>query len=127
MVAAPFVRRLRLRNYKSISICDVELGQLTLLVGRNGSGKSNFLDGLRFVADGLNLSLDHAIKSRGGIDAVRRRSTGHPHNFGIDLELQLADDEFANYGFEIAAQPVGGLRVKYERLLVHRGGGQPIS
>ena len=67
MAAAPFVRRLRLRNYKSISVCDVELGQLTLLVGRNGSGKSNFLDGLRFVADGLNLSLDHAIKSRGGI------------------------------------------------------------
>jgi predicted ATPase len=127
MVAAPFVRRLRLRNYKSISVCDVELGQLTLLVGRNGSGKSNFLDGLRFVADGLNLSLDHAIKSRGGIDAVRRRSTGHPHNFGIDLELQLSDDEFANYGFEIAAQPSGGLRVKYERLRIHTGTNQPIA
>jgi predicted ATPase len=127
MSAAPFVRRLRLRNYKSISICDVELGQLTLLVGRNGSGKSNFLDGLRFVADGLNQSLDHAIKSRGGIEAVRRRSTGHPHNFGIDLELQLADDEFANYGFEIAAQPLGGLRVKYERLLIYRVGGHPVA
>jgi predicted ATPase len=127
MVAAPFVRRLRLRNYKSISICDVALGQLTLLVGRNGSGKSNFLDGLRFVSDGLNLSLDHAIKARGGIDAVRRRSTGHPHNFEIYLELQLSDDEFAKYGFEIAAQPLGGLRVKYERLLIHRGSNQPIA
>lgn len=127
MVAAPFVRRLRLRNYKSISICDVQLGQLTLLVGRNGSGKSNFLDGLRFVADGLNLSLDHAIKSRGGIDAVRRRSTGHPHNFEICLELQLAEDEFANYGFEIAAQPSGGLRVKYERLLIHRGPNRRVA
>lgn len=127
MSTPPFVRRLRLRNYKSISICDVELGQLTLLVGRNGSGKSNFLDALRFVADGLNLSLDHAIKSRGGIDAVRRRSTGHPHNFAIDLELQLAGDEFASYGFEIAAQPAGGLKVKYERLAIHRGGGQAIA
>jgi predicted ATPase len=127
MVAAPFVRRLRLRNYKSISVCDIELGQLTLLVGRNGSGKSNLLDGLRFVADALNQSLDHAIKSRGGIDAVRRRSTGHPHHFGIDLELQLADNEFANYGFEIAAQPQGGLRVKFERLLIHGGSGQPAA
>lgn len=98
-----------------------------MLVGRNGSGKSNFLDALRFVSDGLNLSLDHAIKSRGGIDAVRRRSTGHPHNFGIDLELQLSQNEFANYGFEIAAQPQGGLRVKYERLAIHRGGGQIVA
>ncbi|MCI0360022.1 MAG: AAA family ATPase [Planctomycetaceae bacterium] len=105
-------------------MCEAELGPLTLLVGRNGSGKSNFLDALRFVADGLNLSLDHAIKARGGIEAVRRRSTGHPHNFGIDLQLQLTTEEFATYGFEIAAQPSGGLKVKEERLAIHRGGGQ---
>jgi len=70
MRPAPFVRRIRLRNFKSISACEAELGPLTLLVGRNGSGKSNFVDALRFVTDGLNLSLDHAIKARGGIEAV---------------------------------------------------------
>jgi predicted ATPase len=117
---ATFVRRIRLRNYKSISQCDVELGSLTLLVGRNGSGKSNFLDAVRFVADSLNQSLDHAIKSRGGIEAVRRRSTGHPHNFGIELDLQISDAEFAHYGFEIASQPSGGFVVKEERLTIFR-------
>ncbi len=48
-----FLKRVKIRNYKSIAHCDVELGPFTLLVGRNGSGKSNFLDAIRFVADGL--------------------------------------------------------------------------
>lgn len=74
----PFVRRVALRNYKSIAACDLELGALTFLVGANGSGKSNFLDALRLVADGVASPLDHAIRERGGIDDVRRRSTGHP-------------------------------------------------
>lgn len=115
---SPFLRRIRLRNYKSIAQCDVSLSSFTLLVGRNGAGKSNFLDAMRFVVDGLSSSLDHALKSRGGIDAVRRKSTGHPHNFAIELDLELAEDRFATYGFEIAAQKSGGFSVKDERLVI---------
>lgn len=121
MTLGPFLRRLRLRNFKIISLCDVELGQLTLLVGRNGSGKSNFLEALRFVSDGLNLSLDHAIKSRGGIDAVRRGSVGHPHRVGIELSISVAD-HFATYGFEIAWMPT--TKVTWERLVVHDAQGR---
>jgi ABC-type hemin transport system ATPase subunit len=64
--AACFLTRVRIRNYKSIGKCDASLYPLTVLVGRNGSGKSNFLDALRFVTEALHTSLDHAIKSRGG-------------------------------------------------------------
>lgn len=116
--AEAFVKRVQIRNYKSIGNCVVTLGPLTILVGRNGSGKSNFLDALRFVADGLQTSLDHAVKTRGGVDAVRRRSTGHPRNFSIDLEINLQDGKTAIYGFEIGSQPEGGFFVKRERLKV---------
>jgi len=56
-----------LKNYKSIAGCDVALGPLTFLVGPNAAGKSNFLDALRFVADSLRASLEHALRERGGI------------------------------------------------------------
>ncbi len=117
LIDEPFVRRVRIRNYKSIGYCDVELKRMTILVGRNGSGKSNFLDALRFVVDGLQTSLDHAIKARGGIDEVRRRSTGHPRNFSIDLEINL-DQFVASYGFELAGRRDGGFVVKREHLKV---------
>jgi len=77
-----FITRVVLKNYKSIAACNVELGPLMFLVGPNGSGKSNFLDALRFVADALRYSLEHALRDRGGISEVRRRSSGHPNNFG---------------------------------------------
>jgi len=114
----PFLSRVKIRNYKSIGACDVSLSRLTVLVGRNGAGKSNFLDALRFVVDGLQTSLDHALKSRGGIDAVRRRSTGHPRDFALQLDLNLPEWNVATYGFEIGARPKGGFRVKAEQLIV---------
>lgn len=110
----PFLGRVKILNYKSIGKCDVSLGALTALVGRNGAGKSNFLDALRFVVDGLQTSLDHAIKSRGGIQEVRRRSTGHPNNFAIQLHMNLPGWHVATYGFEIGARPQGGFFVKWE-------------
>ncbi|MCY4452121.1 MAG: AAA family ATPase [Immundisolibacterales bacterium] len=68
------ITRVALRNYKSIATCNVSLAPLTILVGQNGAGKSNFLDALRFTAQALRFSLDHAVRERGGINEVRRRS-----------------------------------------------------
>jgi len=124
--AAPFVRRISLRNYKSIGQCDVEVGRLTLVVGRNGAGKSNFLDSLRFIVDSLESSLDHALRSRGGLDGVRRKSTGHPHNFTIGVELEL-EETVAHYGFEIASRGKGGFAVKEERLVIRDTHDQVIA
>jgi predicted ATPase len=84
------VTRVGLTNYKSIANCDVSLRPLTFLVGPNGAGKSNFLDALRFVTDALRTSLDHALRGRGGIKEVRRRSGGHPTHFSLRLEFQSA-------------------------------------
>ncbi len=86
-----------------------------------------FLDALRFVVDGLQTSLDHAIKSRGGVDAVRRRSTGHPRNFAIELEIDLPEWKTATYGFEIGSQKAGGFFVKQERLKVIRASGEQAA
>lgn len=106
--------RVALRNYKSIGGCDVVPAQLCYLIGPNGSGKSNFLDALRFVTDALQSSLDHALRDRGGIQEVRRRSGGHPTHFGIRLDFRLADG-FGGYAFEIGAKPGGEYIVRKEQ------------
>src|SRR6516165_9757472 len=63
----PFLRRVRIRGYKSIAFCDVTLEPLTILVGRNASGKSNFLDALAFLRDTMVISVPEAVKRRGGL------------------------------------------------------------
>lgn len=117
-VSRPFLPRVKIRNFKSIGACHVELRPLTLVVGRNGAGKSNFLDALRFVVDALRTSLDHAIRDQGGLEDVRRRSTGHPRNFSIELQVALRDARLASYGFEVAARRDGAFAVKWERVEV---------
>lgn len=112
------VARLRLRNFKSIAKCDLALGPLALLVGPNGSGKSNVLDALRLTADALNTSLEHALRERGGVEQVRRKSSGHPNHFRIDLTVR-GPDFGGTYGFEVGATK-GDFRVTREDLHLQR-------
>ncbi|ATB32928.1 AAA family ATPase [Melittangium boletus] len=114
----PFLTRVKLRHYRSITACDVGLGPLTFLVGPNGSGKSNFLDALRLVTDALRTSLDHALRDRGGVNEVRQRSSGHPKNFAIHLEFQLPEGAAGHFAFEVGARPHGDHVVLREECVV---------
>ena len=117
------VTRVALRNYKSIAACDVRPAALCFLVGRNGCGKSNFLDALRFVAEALRLSLEHALRERGGIQEVRRRSGGHPNSFGIRIEVKLPSAE-CWYAFRVGARPAGRYSVQQEECVVFNEDGR---
>lgn len=119
MSGATFLKRVLIRNYKSIAACDIDLRPLIFLVGPNGSGKSNFLDALRFTADALRTSLDHALRDRGGIQEVRRRSSGHPTHFGVRMEFTLRTGAWGHYAFRIGALPNGGYAVQQEECVVH--------
>lgn len=109
------VREVQIRNYKSIGQATVTLGGLTILVGANGAGKSNFLDALAFVSDCLTDSVELAFKSRGGLASVRRRSGGHPTHIGIRLIADLDAHTVADYSFEIAAERGEQFSVARER------------
>lgn len=113
-----FLKRVVLNNYKSIKECSVPLSPLTFLVGQNGAGKSNFLDALRLVTESLNTSLEHALRERGGINEVRRRSSGHPTHFGIRLEWRLPDETQGMYAFRVGSQKKGGFEVQQEECRV---------
>lgn len=121
-----FLRRVVLRNYKSIGYCDVNLGPLTYLVGVNGSGKSNFLDALHLVRDALNGSLDNALNERGGLSEVRRRSSGHPTHFGIRLEFMLKNGQRGHYAFDVGALKDRGYEVQTEECVLDGFGTGPF-
>jgi predicted ATPase len=109
----PFVRRVRVRNYRSIGDCDVTLGPLTVLLGFNASGKTNFLDALRFVSEAVAHSPTQAAAGRGDLDTLLHRGpAGVADSFDLRLDLRLRLPEVegevaAWYGFEIGRDPAG--------------------
>jgi predicted ATPase len=119
-----FLRRVGIRSFKSIAKADVSLSPLTVLVGRNGSGKSNFLDVLHFVADSLQTSLVSAVKARGGIDAMVFGGSQLSSSFGIELAIDLADGKEATYGLEVMVRERGAFAVGLESLYVRSVGGE---
>ncbi len=124
---SPFITRVVIENYKSIAACDVRLGPLNVLVGLNGSGKSNFLDALRFVRDVCNSSLTMAVQARGGIDEVRHRSGGLEGFVGLRLEFQLPYGVTGYYAFRILVRQSGGYSVREEECVIdeHKDGQAP--
>jgi predicted ATPase len=118
---SPFIHRIILRNYKSIASCQLDLPKLAFLIGPNGSGKSNFLDSFRFVSDSLKTSLDHALRDRGTIKEVRRRSGGHPNHFSLRLDFTLPERGLGHLSFRIGARKDGGFEVQNEECQITDG------
>ena len=125
MNQSAFLKRVVLRNYKSIGVCDVKLGPLTYLVGANGSGKSNFLDALHLVRDALTGTLDNALNERGGLPEVRRRSSGHPTHFSVRLEFLLPGGQAGFYAFTIGALTGRAYEVQTEMCAISSRGSGP--
>ena len=48
------IRRIRIQNFRSLVDVTVDLNPLTVLIGRSGTGKSNFVHAIRFLRDILS-------------------------------------------------------------------------
>jgi predicted ATPase len=70
------VREVTIENYKSIRKLTLELGRVNVLIGANGSGKSNLLEGIAF-----------------GCAAIRKQVIFTTHNPAVLDGLDLEDDE----------------------------------
>src|SRR3979411_1167903 len=49
------INRIRIQNFRSLVDVTVDLDPLTILIGRSGTGKSNFIEAIRFLRDSLNV------------------------------------------------------------------------
>jgi predicted ATPase len=79
---------LRVKNFRSLANIDIELSDLNILFGSNGSGKSTFLDAIWFIRDCQQRGVEFASSQR---------------NFGIGALWDGADED-ANISIEIETE-----------------------
>ncbi|MGE3550965.1 MAG: AAA family ATPase, partial [Geobacter sp.] len=84
------ITRLKLKNWRNFKKVDVALRDRVYIIGPNASGKSNFLDILRFLRDIAKPEgggLQKAVKDRGGITKLRCLLARKDPEVSIEVEI----------------------------------------
>lgn len=123
----PVVQSLILKRFRSVPSERIEFDNPTFLVGRNGSGKSNLVDAFSFLADAMTVPLLAVFDRRGGITAVRNRTSerSYPPNLGLGVVFGAINSGATGgrYAFEIRALKNYGFDVVKEQCLVQHANG----
>src|SRR5262249_9048323 len=87
-MASGGVRRIRIEGFASIRRAEVQLGDLNVLVGANGSGKSNFIRALEMLGRIVDGDLQLFVGLNGGASALLHQPTIEPR-ISISLDAAL--------------------------------------
>lgn len=121
----PFLRPVRIQGYKSIASCNVMLEPLTILVGRNASGKSNFIDALAFLRDIVKLGTKEAVKRHGGAEAILcRMQQDRVVSIEIECEYSISGDADrwrATYRIDMEFPKTRSAKIRGEALRIAHG------
>ncbi len=113
------ITKLSVKGFKSFRDFVIQPGHMNLVIGANGTGKSNLADLVRFIARISKDGLRTTINNMGGESSVRTRTTtGAPLKFRIEFDLGQDISrgiESVQYGFELS-QSRGDIRVSSEWL-----------
>jgi predicted ATPase len=93
------LKQIEAHNFKSFRDLSVELGQLNVLIGANASGKSNFVQLLRFARDIANLGTENAVSLQGGLDYLNNLALGYSTPFQLRLAFQQESERYGGTGF----------------------------
>jgi predicted ATPase len=91
------IQKISIKNFKSVHSNDMELGRFNVLIGENGSGKSNILEAIAFGgAAAVNL-LDNEFLASRGIRVTRPELIFSAFSYSINRVSRKIDIEY-NFG-----------------------------
>ena len=93
------LKRIKIQGYKSLVDLELDLKPLSVLVGPNASGKSNFLDALQLLS---RIATCHTLE-----DAFEPPYRGHPlesFTFGDEGIKSLLEEESVSFSIEVDVQ-----------------------
>jgi predicted ATPase len=86
------IQEIQIENYKSIQKLKLNLGRITVLIGENGSGKSNILEAIALASAAANGKLEHEFLFARGIrvtEAQFMRSAFDKESTNQEIKIYL--------------------------------------
>jgi predicted ATPase len=122
------IKQVRIQNFRSLVDVTLDLEPLTVLIGWSGTGKSKFVEALRFLRDGLN-SRSLNPNTRGGLHRILHvESLNRPLAYQLQFSIAGLDGHFE---YRLAVNFAAGgvidesLKLK-DQLLFHQQSGKWI-
>ncbi|MDR6755522.1 putative ATPase [Mycoplana sp. BE70] len=130
------LRSMLAENYRSLRSIRMDLGQVNLFVGENGTGKSNLYRSLQLVQAAVRGTLAEEIAAEGGMASALWTGRRRPNEpIRIRLEAELLDEERAitfRYRIEAGLRPPAAAgfafepQIKTEELAIETGS-RPVT
>ncbi|UKI46949.1 MAG: AAA family ATPase [Phocaeicola vulgatus] len=101
-----YISRIKLYNWKNFRDCEVLLVERCFVIGANATGKSNFLDVLRFLRDIVKQGggLQFAVNVRGGLKKIRCLAARQRTEVCVEVDISEngKNDPKWKYSLELA-------------------------
>ena len=111
--------KLSVRAFKGLREFSIAPKRMNLLIGANGTGKTNFTDLIAFIAGLGPRGLAASIDALGGLAQARTRQAGSGKPPVLRIALRLGEDSLRGIKeahFEFALAPTKGVKVQRESL-----------
>lgn len=109
------IKRIKIRDFKSIRDVDLELDPVTVLVGRSGTGKSNLVQAIRFLRN-LLIKPQEAVTCESGWPWIQPVGVEQPEtSFEVVFAVPGQDRDY-EYRIEFANSPSGARELVHEHL-----------
>lgn len=113
------LKRLKVKNFRSLKDFESEFGKFNVLIGRNNSGKSNIIDVLNFISEGFNENLESLFNRRGGYKNV---VFGKNDENNIEIEVEGEEDNFRFFYYVCISGKYEQIKIVDEKLKIKNEG-----
>lgn len=123
------IKRLRIQNFRSLVDVTVDLDPLTVLIGRSGTGKSNFVSAIRFLRDSLAARQMNANSLGGPSRILHVDHQKEPLGYNLQFFITGLEESF-EYGLQFDFTK-GRVHEEYlklgDTLLFHQAAGKWVQ
>ena len=92
--------RISIKGFRRLQNVDLEMRDLVVMIGANGSGKTSFLDAMSMLAASASGKLHESLQSKGGLNEILTR--GRSQELEISLSMRANDKDTLQYSLGIS-------------------------